>query len=68
MSTKMCSGLLKFCLDLEVFAKLKKDLVSRHSGKPGFLQFFSINQDLNKKIISQTLLRKKRVQNLSKKY
>ena len=31
MCTKGCVGLLKFCLDLELFAKIKKDLVSTHS-------------------------------------
>ena len=33
-----------FFSDLEVFVKVKKDLVSTHSHKPGF----SITQDLNK--------------------
>ena len=33
-----------FCLELELFAKIKKDLVSTHSQKPGL----SITQDLNK--------------------
>ena len=34
--------LLKFlsCLDLELFAKIKKDLASTHSQKPGFLDFY----------------------------
>ena len=35
----------KFCLELELFAKIKKDLVSTHSQKPGL----SIN--LNKKFV-----------------
>ena len=33
-----------FCLDLELFAKIKKDLVSTHS----FFTFLLITQDLNK--------------------
>ena len=41
-----------FYLELELFAKIKKDLVSTHSEKPGL----SITQDLNKiKIIPDTL-------------
>ena len=44
MSTKKCLGFFSFFSDLEVFAKVKKDLVSTHSHKPGF----SITQDLNK--------------------
>ena len=35
---------LKFCLDLELFAKIKKDLVSAHS----FFTLLLITQDLNK--------------------
>ena len=35
---------LKFCLGLELFAKIKKGLVSTHSQKSGL----SITQDLNK--------------------
>ena len=31
MSTKICAGLFLFYLDLELFAKIKKDLVSTHS-------------------------------------
>ena len=31
MSTEGCSGFFLFCLDLELFAKIKKDLVSAHS-------------------------------------
>ena len=27
MSTKACLGFFKFCLDLELFAKIEKDLV-----------------------------------------
>ena len=33
-----------FCLDLELFAKIKKDLVSKHS----FFTLLLITQDLNK--------------------
>ena len=45
MSTKGCSGFFfLFCLELELFTKIKKDLVSTHSQKPGL----SITQDLNK--------------------
>ena len=32
-STKGCSGFFLFCLDLELFAKIKKDLVSTPSQK-----------------------------------
>ena len=38
-STKGCVGFFKFCLDLELFAKIKKCLVSTH---------LLITQDLNK--------------------
>ena len=31
MSTKGCVGFLKFFLELELFAKIKKDLVSTHT-------------------------------------
>ena len=34
MPKKGCSGFV-LCLDLELFAKTKKDLVSTHSDKPG---------------------------------
>ena len=44
MSTKGCSRLFLFYLELELFAKIKKDLVSTHSQKPGF----PITQNLNK--------------------
>ena len=44
MSAKRCLGFFLFCLDLELFAKIKKDLVSTHSQKPGL----SITQDLDK--------------------
>ena len=43
MSTKGCSKFL-FCLELELFAKIKEDLVSTNSQKFGL----SITQDLNK--------------------
>ena len=44
MSTKGCLDFFKFCLDLELFAKIENDLVSTDSQKPVFL----ITQDLNK--------------------
>ena len=44
ISRKACSGFLKFCLDLELFAKIKKDLVSAYS----IFTFLLITQDLNK--------------------
>ena len=47
-----CVWIFLFCLDLELFAKIKKDLVSTHSLKPDL----SITQDFNKmKKISNTL-------------
>ena len=53
MSTEGCSVFFLFCIDLELFAKIKKDLVSTHSQKAGL----SITQDLNKiKKIPNTLL------------
>ena len=65
---KRVCGIFLFYLDLELFAKIKKDLVSTHS----FFTLLSITQDLNKikKIphtLLYTLLSRKRVQNLSKK-
>ena len=52
-STKLCLGFFLFCLDLELLAKIKKDLVSMHS----FFTFLLITQDLNKiKKIPDTLL------------
>ena len=44
MSAKACSGFLWFFLELELFAKVTKDLVSTHSQKPRL----AITQDLNK--------------------
>ena len=44
MSTKACAGFFLFCLDLELFAKIKKDLVSTNS----ILILLLITQDLNK--------------------
>ena len=41
---KRVFGIFLFFLDLELFAKIKKDLVSTHS----FFTFLSISQDLNK--------------------
>ena len=63
----MCDFFL-FCLDLELFAKIKKDLVSTHS----LFTLLLINQDLNKikKIphaLLKTLVSRKRVQNFSSK-
>ena len=40
----MCGNFFFFCLELELFAKFKKYLVSTHSQKPVLL----ITQDLNK--------------------
>ena len=37
MCSKGCLRFVSFCLDLELFAKIKKDLVSTHSQKPGLL-------------------------------
>ena len=36
MSTKGCSGFFEFCLDLELFTKIKKDLVSTNPQKASF--------------------------------
>ena len=44
MSTKGCVGFFLFYLDLELFAKIKKDLVSAHL----FFTILIMNQDLNK--------------------
>ena len=44
MSTKGCVRFILFCLDLELFAKIKKDLVSTHS----LFTLLLITQDLNK--------------------
>ena len=47
-----CLGFFLFYLDLELFAKIKKELVSTHSQKPSL----SITQNLNKiKKIRNTL-------------
>ena len=40
---KACVGFFLFCLDLELFARIKKDLVSTNS----FFTLLSIAQDLN---------------------
>ena len=45
MSTKGCVGIFLFYLDLELFAKIKKDLVSTHL----FFTLLLITQDLNEK-------------------
>ena len=68
MSTKGCAGVFLFCLDLQLFAKIKKDLVSTQS----IFTFLLITQDPNKikeipNSLFQTLLCRKRVQNFSKK-
>ena len=58
MSTKGCVGLVLFCLDLELFAKIIKDLVSTHT-------LFNSRSKQNKKIphtLSYTLLSRNRVQ------
>ena len=53
MFTKKCAGFFLFYSDLELFAKIKKDLVSTHS----FFALLLITQDLNKiKKIPHTLL------------
>ena len=44
VSTKGCVGIFLFYLDLELLAKLKKDLVSTHS----FFTLLLITQDLHK--------------------
>ena len=44
MSTKACVGFFLFCLDLELFAKILKDLVSADS----FFTLLLITQDLGK--------------------
>ena len=69
MSTKGCSDFLLFCLEFDLFAKFKKDLVSTHSQKPDL----PITQDLNQmkktpNTLLQTLVRRKRVQNVSRSY
>ena len=66
MSAKQCVAFFKFYSDLELFAKIKKDLVSTHS----FFAVLLITQDLNKikkipHILLWTLLTRKRVQNLN---
>ena len=50
---KRVCGIFLFCLDLELFAKIKKDLVSTHL----FFTLLLLTQDLNKiKKIPHTLL------------
>ena len=68
MSTKVC-GIFLFYLDLELFAKIKKDLVSTHS----FFTLLLITQDLSKirkmpHTLFWALLSSKHVQSFSKKY
>ena len=54
MSTKVCGGFFLFYLDLELFAKIKKDLVFTHSFftfsliTHSFFTLSLITQDLNK--------------------
>ena len=51
--TKGCVGVFSFYLDLELFAKIKKDLISTHS----FFRLLLITQDLNEiKKIRHTIL------------
>ena len=50
ISTEGCVEFFLFCLELELFVKIKKDLVSTYSQKPGL----SITQYLNKVKKSQT--------------
>ena len=66
---KWVFGIFLFCLDLKLFAKIKKYLVSTH-----LFFYISITNSIskqNKKIqntLLQTLLSRKCVQNFSKKY
>ena len=63
MSTSECVGLFKFYLDLELFAKIKKDLVSSHS----IFTLLLITQNLNKIKKSRTAFcRHYEVENVSK--
>ena len=48
MSTKGCSRFFLFCLDHELFAKIKKGLVSTHSQKRSIFVSLLITQDVNK--------------------
>ena len=62
MSTKGCGRFFLFCLEFELFAKIKK--------RPDFYALTEKSKQ-NKKIphmLSQTLVRQKRVQNFSRKY
>ena len=68
MPTKGCSGFFIFCLDLELFAKITKDLAFTNS----FFTFLLITQDINKTKKNPEhpfvdLLSRKRVQNFSGK-
>ena len=68
MSTKAYVRFFLFHLDLELFEKVKKEVASTHS----FFTLLLITQDLNKikkipRMLLQTLLSRKRVQNFSKK-
>ena len=44
MSSKGCLRFVSFCLDLELFAKIKILIISTYSKKPGL----TITQDLSK--------------------
>ena len=69
MSTKRCSGFFLLCLDLELFAKIWKDLGSTDSQKPSV----SITQDLkrnkkNPEHLFADMLTRKGVKNFRKTY
>ena len=69
LKTKEKSKFVLYCLDLELFAKIKKHLVSAHSHKPSL----SITQELNKMKKSWTffcrhLVSRKGAHNFSIKY
>ena len=53
MSTKGCWRFFLFRLGLELYAKIKKDLVSTHSQKPGL----SMTKDLNKMNIGKYIVK-----------
>ena len=66
---RVCRVFFLFCLHLELFAKIKNNLVSAQS----CFTLLLITQDLNKikkilHILFQKLLSRKRAQNFSKKY
>ena len=58
-SPKWCSGFFRFCLNLELFAKIKKDLLFTHSLKTDQVFYIFINNSRskqNKNIASALLL------------